>query len=77
VSTLADEVSAMSDQMYEHMAKWRRTIHDMIIQVGIKEFSEISSVHDNKSPDRAPDADQAQKPTRDETKTDSRQESER
>jgi hypothetical protein len=45
----------MSDEIYEHMPKWRRLIHDLARDAGIKDFLNPSDDENNKSTeDRAP-----------------------
>jgi len=66
----------MSEQIYDHMAKWRRAIHDLAVEAGIKRFVNPSDSHGQKSAsdlgpsdpenetDRATDPSQTRKPKR-------------
>jgi len=64
----------MSEELYQHLAKWRRVLRDLAIEAGIKKFVGTLDVRNNKSdsdlepsapenePDRATDPVQTRKP---------------
>ena len=49
VSTPNIETSAMSDEIYDHMAKWRRVLRDLAIEAGLKRFVNPSDPNDDQS----------------------------
>jgi len=71
-----DEAAIMSEGIYNHLPKWRRAIHDLAVEAGIKKFFDTSDTHDQKSTsdlgpsdpenetDRATDPSQTRKPKR-------------
>jgi hypothetical protein len=66
----------MSEQIYQHLPRWRRVMHDLAAEAGIKRFANPSDIHDEKSSsdlgpsaaesenDRATDPSQTRKPKR-------------
>jgi hypothetical protein len=66
----------MSEQIYKHLPHWRRIIHDLAAEAGIKKFLNTSDTHDEKSSsdlgpsdpenenDRATDPSQTRRPKR-------------
>jgi hypothetical protein len=43
----------MSEQIYEHLPKWRRAIRDLAVEAGIRKFVNPPDAHDKKSCDDA------------------------
>jgi hypothetical protein len=66
----------MSEEVYKHLPKWRRAVHDLAVEAGIKKFVNTSDTQDQKSTsdlgpsdpenetDRATDPSQTRKPNR-------------
>jgi len=66
----------MSEEVYKHLPKWRRTLHDLAVEAGLKKFVNPPDAHEQKSTsdlgpsdpenetDRATDPYQTRKPKR-------------
>jgi hypothetical protein len=66
----------MDEEVYKHLPKWRKAIHDLALEAGLNKFVNTSDVQDQKSisdldssspeneNDRSTDPSQTRKPNR-------------